>query len=35
VIGSSGDMTGFGGGIPTKEALLRLELEHSQFPHSA
>ena len=35
VIGSSGDMTGFGGGIPTKEALLRLELEHSQFPHNA
>jgi len=35
VIGSGGDMTGFGGGIPTKEALLRLELEHSQFPHSA
>ena len=35
VIGSTGDMTGFGGGIPTKEALLRLELEHSQFPHSA
>lgn len=35
VIGSSGDMTGFGGGIPTKEALLRLELEHSQFPHGA
>lgn len=35
VIGSSGDMTGFGGGIPTKEALLRLELEHSQFQHSA
>jgi len=34
VIGSTGDMTGFGGGIPTKEALLRLELEHSQFPHS-
>lgn len=31
VIGSSGDLTGFGGGIPTKEALLRLELEHSQF----
>jgi len=28
-------MTGFGGGIPTKEALLRLELEHSQFPHGA
>lgn len=35
VIGASGDMTGFGGGIPTKEALLRLELEHSQFPHNA
>jgi len=34
VIGSSGDMTGFGGGIPTKKALLRLELEHSQFPHA-
>lgn len=34
VIGSSGDLTGFGGGIPTKEALLRLELEHSQFQHS-
>jgi methylated-DNA-[protein]-cysteine S-methyltransferase len=34
VIGSSGDLTGFGGGLPTKEALLRLELEHSQFPHS-
>lgn len=34
VIGSSGDLTGFGGGIPTKKALLRLELEHSQFPHS-
>jgi len=34
VIGSSGAMTGFGGGIPTKEALLRLELEHSQFPHA-
>lgn len=35
VIGASGDLTGFGGGLPTKEALLRLELEHSQFPHSA
>lgn len=33
VIGASGDLTGFGGGLPTKEALLRLELEHSQFPH--
>jgi methylated-DNA-[protein]-cysteine S-methyltransferase len=31
VIGSDGAMTGFGGGIPTKKALLRLELEHSQF----
>ena len=35
VIGSTGDMTGFGGGIPTKEALIRLELEHSQFQQSA
>ena len=35
VIGSSGKLTGFGGGIPTKKALLRLELEHSQFPHSS
>ncbi len=34
VIGASGALTGFGGGLPTKEALLRLELEHSQFPHS-
>jgi len=33
VIGSSGDMTGFGGGIDTKEALLRLEAEHSRFPN--
>lgn len=31
VIGSDGNMTGFGGGIPTKKALLRLELENSQF----
>ena len=31
VIGASGDLTGFGGGLPTKEALLRLELENSQF----
>ncbi len=35
VIGSTGKMTGFGGGIPTKETLLRLELEHSQFQQSA
>ena len=34
VIGSTGDLTGFGGGLPTKEALLRHELEHSQFPHT-
>ena len=33
VIGADGDLTGFGGGIPVKAALLRLELEHSQFPH--
>jgi methylated-DNA-[protein]-cysteine S-methyltransferase len=33
VIGARGDLTGFGGGLPAKEALLRLELEHSQFPH--
>lgn len=33
VIGARGDLTGFGGGLPTKEALLRLELENSQFPH--
>jgi methylated-DNA-[protein]-cysteine S-methyltransferase len=30
VIGSSGDLTGFGGGLDTKEALLRLEAEHTQ-----
>ena len=30
VIGSQGDLTGFGGGLDTKEALLRLEAEHSQ-----
>jgi methylated-DNA-[protein]-cysteine S-methyltransferase len=35
VIGASGDLTGFGGGLPTKEALLRLELEHSQFQQGA
>jgi methylated-DNA-[protein]-cysteine S-methyltransferase len=35
VIGSTGKLTGFGGGIPTKKALLKLELENSQFPHSA
>ena len=30
VIGSSGDLTGFGGGLDTKEALLRLESENSE-----
>ena len=29
VVGSNGALTGFGGGLPTKEALLRLEMEHS------
>lgn len=29
VIGSGGDLTGFGGGLDTKAALLRLEAEHS------
>jgi methylated-DNA-[protein]-cysteine S-methyltransferase len=33
VVGSHGDLTGFGGGLDTKEALLRLEAEHSQFPN--
>lgn len=32
VIGSHGDLTGFGGGLDAKAALLRLEAEHSQFP---
>lgn len=31
VIGSSGDLTGFGGGLDTKEALLRLEAENSDL----
>ena len=30
VIGSSGDLTGFGGGLDTKEALLRLESENAE-----
>ena len=30
VIGKSGDLTGFGGGLDTKEALLRLEAENSE-----
>ena len=29
VIGASGDLTGFGGGLDTKRALLRLEAENS------
>lgn len=29
VIGSNGELTGFGGGLPTKQALLRLESENS------
>ena len=29
VIGSTGDLTGFGGGLDTKEALLRLEAERT------
>jgi methylated-DNA-[protein]-cysteine S-methyltransferase len=29
VIGANGDLTGFGGGLETKKALLRLEAEHS------
>lgn len=29
VIGAGGDLTGFGGGLGTKEALLRLESEHA------
>ena len=33
VIGSGGDLTGFGGGLDTKAELLRLEAEHSQFPN--
>lgn len=32
VVGSNGNLTGFGGGLATKEALLRLEREHSQIP---
>ena len=30
VVGSSGDLTGFGGGLDAKALLLRLEAEHSQ-----
>lgn len=31
VIGARGDLTGFGGGLAAKAALLRLELENSEF----
>ena len=31
VIGSGGALTGFGGGLDTKKALLRLEAENSEF----
>ena len=31
VIGASGDLTGFGGGLAAKEALLRLEMGNSDF----
>jgi methylated-DNA-[protein]-cysteine S-methyltransferase len=31
VIGSSGQLTGFGGGLDTKEVLLRLEAENADF----
>ena len=31
VIGSGGALTGFGGGLDTKEALLRLEAENGEF----
>ena len=31
VIGSTGDLTGFGGGLDTKQALLQLEAENSGF----
>ncbi len=34
VIGSSGDLTGFGGGLDAKQALLQLEAEHSGFMNS-
>src|SRR5690606_9982530 len=33
VIGASGGLRGFGGGLPVREALLRLEMEHRAFPH--
>jgi methylated-DNA-[protein]-cysteine S-methyltransferase len=35
VIGSSGDLTGFGGGLDTKEALLRLEAENAEFMNAS
>lgn len=35
VIGSGGDLTGFGGGLDTKEALLRLEAENTEFMNAS
>ncbi len=35
VIGSSGDLTGFGGGLDAKQALLQLEAENSEFMGTA
>ena len=35
VIGRSGDLTGFGGGLDLKKALLRLEAENSDFMGTA
>jgi methylated-DNA-[protein]-cysteine S-methyltransferase len=35
VIGANGKLTGFGGGLPTKEALLSLEAQTTRNNHSA
>lgn len=35
VIGSGGSLTGFGGGLDTKAALLRLEAENSEFMNAS
>lgn len=32
VVGSNGKLTGFGGGLPTKRALLQLEMGNNQLP---
>jgi methylated-DNA-[protein]-cysteine S-methyltransferase len=34
VIRANGDLTGFGGGVKTKKALLKLEAENTRFPGS-